>query len=76
MILINNFFCSSVKSDGKTALLKALLNLRQGENDTIEHLLDIADKLGDLKSLINAAYTDSNYKGQGYSLILHNVIIA
>ncbi|XP_048044280.1 transient receptor potential cation channel subfamily V member 1-like [Megalobrama amblycephala] len=55
---------SQYKSNGKTALLKALLHLRQGENDTIEHLLDIAEKLGDLKSLVNAAYTDSYYKGQ------------
>ncbi|CAM4539752.1 unnamed protein product [Leuciscus chuanchicus] len=55
---------SQYKSNGKTALLKALLNLRQGENDTIEHLLDIAEKLGDLKNLVNAAYTDSFYKGQ------------
>ncbi|XP_056126071.1 transient receptor potential cation channel subfamily V member 1 [Rhinichthys klamathensis goyatoka] len=55
---------SQYKSNGKTALLKALLNLRKGENDTIEHLLDIAEKLGDLKNLVNAAYTDSFYKGQ------------
>ncbi|XP_073697545.1 transient receptor potential cation channel subfamily V member 1-like [Garra rufa] len=52
------------KSKGKTALLKALLNLRDGENDTIEHLLEIAEKMGDLKSFVNAAYTDSYYKGQ------------
>ncbi|XP_005165384.2 transient receptor potential cation channel subfamily V member 1 isoform X1 [Danio rerio] len=55
---------SQYKSNGKTALLKALLNLRQGENDTIEQLLDIAEKMGDLKNFINAAYTDSYYKGQ------------
>ncbi|XP_067294440.1 transient receptor potential cation channel subfamily V member 1 [Pseudorasbora parva] len=55
---------SQYKSNGKTALLKALLNLRQGENDTIEHLLDIAEKMGDVKDLVNAAYTDSFYKGQ------------
>ncbi|XP_026067069.1 transient receptor potential cation channel subfamily V member 1-like [Carassius auratus] len=55
---------SQYKSNGKTALLKALLNLREGENDTIEHLLEIAEKLGDLKHFVNAAYTDSFYKGQ------------
>uniref|UniRef100_A0A671LTX1 Transient receptor potential cation channel subfamily V member 1-like n=1 Tax=Sinocyclocheilus anshuiensis TaxID=1608454 RepID=A0A671LTX1_9TELE len=51
-------------SNGKTALLKALLNLKEGENDTIEHLLEIAEKTGDLKDFVNAAYTDSYYKGQ------------
>uniref|UniRef100_A0A8C2BZZ5 Transient receptor potential cation channel, subfamily V, member 1 n=1 Tax=Cyprinus carpio TaxID=7962 RepID=A0A8C2BZZ5_CYPCA len=55
---------SQYKSNGKTALLKALLNLREGENDTIEHLLEIAEKLGDLKTFVNAAYTDSFYEGQ------------
>ncbi|XP_016416676.1 transient receptor potential cation channel subfamily V member 1-like [Sinocyclocheilus rhinocerous] len=55
---------SQYKSNGKTALLKALLNLWEGENDTIEHLLEIAEKLGDLKHFVNAAYTDSVYKGQ------------
>uniref|UniRef100_A0A672RKM5 Transient receptor potential cation channel, subfamily V, member 1 n=1 Tax=Sinocyclocheilus grahami TaxID=75366 RepID=A0A672RKM5_SINGR len=54
----------SDKSNGKTALLKALLNLKEGENDTIEHLLEIAEKTGDLKDFVNAAYTDSYYKGQ------------
>uniref|UniRef100_A0A673LWU6 Transient receptor potential cation channel subfamily V member 1-like n=1 Tax=Sinocyclocheilus rhinocerous TaxID=307959 RepID=A0A673LWU6_9TELE len=34
------------------------------ENDTIEHLLEIAEKTGDLKDFVNAAYTDSYYKGQ------------
>ncbi|KAF4113039.1 transient receptor potential cation channel subfamily V member 1 [Onychostoma macrolepis] len=55
---------SQYKSSGKTALLKALLNLREGENDTIEHLLEIAEKLGDLNFFVNAAYTDGFYKGQ------------
>jgi len=65
-------FSSSDMSNGKTVLLKALLNLRKGENDTIEHLLDIAEKLGDLKKFVNAAYTDSFYKGQShYSFISH-----
>lgn len=55
---------SQYKSNGKTVLLKALLNLKYGENDTIEYLLDVAEKIGDLKNFVNAAYTDSFYKGQ------------
>ncbi|RXN23601.1 transient receptor potential cation channel subfamily V member 1-like protein [Labeo rohita] len=55
---------SQYKSNGKTALLKALLNLKDGENDTIEHLLEIAEKTGDLKNFVNSAYTDSYYKGE------------
>ncbi|XP_020499131.1 transient receptor potential cation channel subfamily V member 1 [Labrus bergylta] len=50
--------------NGKTALLKALLNLKDGKNDTIEVLLDIAEKTGDLENLINASYKDPTYKGQ------------
>ncbi|XP_023266093.1 transient receptor potential cation channel subfamily V member 1-like [Seriola lalandi dorsalis] len=52
------------ETNGKTALLKALLNLKDGKNDTIEILLDIAEKTGDLENLINASYKDSCYKGQ------------
>lgn len=63
------------KSNGKTALLKALLNLRGGENDTIEHLLEIAEKLGDLNIFVNAAYTDSFYKGQSHGFILLNILL-
>ncbi|XP_065122976.2 transient receptor potential cation channel subfamily V member 1-like isoform X2 [Paramisgurnus dabryanus] len=55
---------SQYKPNGKTALHKALLNLKDGENDTIEYLLHIAEKMGDLRNFINAAYTDSFYKGQ------------
>uniref|UniRef100_A0A3B4FCY9 Uncharacterized protein n=1 Tax=Pundamilia nyererei TaxID=303518 RepID=A0A3B4FCY9_9CICH len=51
------------ETNGKTALLKALLNLKGG-NNTIEVLLDIAEKTGDLENLINASYTDPYYKGQ------------
>ncbi|XP_012691633.2 LOW QUALITY PROTEIN: transient receptor potential cation channel subfamily V member 1-like [Clupea harengus] len=51
-------------TNGKTVLLKALLNLRNGQNDIIEVLLDIAEATGDLYALVNAAYTDSFYKGQ------------
>ncbi|AWO98543.1 putative transient receptor potential cation channel subfamily V member 1-like [Scophthalmus maximus] len=52
------------ETNGKTALLKALLNLKDGRNDTIEVLLDIAEETGDLDNLINAAYKDLFYKGQ------------
>lgn len=50
--------------NGKTALLKALLNLKNGKNDTIEVFLDIAEKTEDLENLINASYTDPFYKGR------------
>uniref|UniRef100_A0A3Q2DCU8 Transient receptor potential cation channel subfamily V member 1-like n=1 Tax=Cyprinodon variegatus TaxID=28743 RepID=A0A3Q2DCU8_CYPVA len=52
------------ESNGKTALIKALLKLKDGKNDTIEVLIDIAEKTEDLYSFINAAYTDDCYKGQ------------
>ncbi|XP_053940723.1 transient receptor potential cation channel subfamily V member 1 isoform X2 [Cuculus canorus] len=49
---------------GKTCLLKAMLNLHDGKNDTIPLLLDIARKTGTLKEFVNAGYTDNYYKGQ------------
>lgn len=49
--------------NGKTALLKALLNLRDGKNDTVKVLLDVAARTGDLQDLINASYQDPFYKG-------------
>ncbi|XP_078404370.1 transient receptor potential cation channel subfamily V member 1-like [Cetorhinus maximus] len=49
---------------GKTVLLKALLNLNNQRNDTIPLLLDIAEKTDNLNQFINAAYSDSYYKGQ------------
>ncbi|XP_041851769.1 transient receptor potential cation channel subfamily V member 1-like isoform X2 [Melanotaenia boesemani] len=52
------------ETNGKTALLKALLNLKNGKNDTIKVLLDIAEKTGDLEKLINASYRDPYYKGE------------
>ncbi|XP_041919359.1 transient receptor potential cation channel subfamily V member 1-like isoform X3 [Alosa sapidissima] len=51
-------------TSGKTVLLKALLNLRNGQNDTVELLLAIAEETGDLDTFVNAAYKDSFYKGQ------------
>ncbi|KAF7229744.1 transcript variant X1 [Nothobranchius furzeri] len=50
------------ETNGKTALLKALLNIKDGKNEAVEVLLDIADKTGDLKELINSSYTDPCYK--------------
>uniref|UniRef100_A0A8C4ZIQ1 Ion transport domain-containing protein n=1 Tax=Gadus morhua TaxID=8049 RepID=A0A8C4ZIQ1_GADMO len=50
--------------NGKTALLKALLNLNDGKNDTIQVLLDISEKTEDLKEFVNAAYNDKHFKGQ------------
>ncbi|XP_007445294.1 transient receptor potential cation channel subfamily V member 1-like, partial [Python bivittatus] len=49
---------------GKTCLLKAMLNLHNGRNDTIPLLLEIAEKTKNLKEFVNAGYTDSYYKGQ------------
>ncbi|XP_061461518.1 transient receptor potential cation channel subfamily V member 1 [Rhineura floridana] len=49
---------------GKTCLLKAMLNLHNGRNDTIPLLLEIAEKTDNLKEFLNAEYTDSYYKGQ------------
>ncbi|KAM4795644.1 transient receptor potential cation channel subfamily V member 1 [Rhinophrynus dorsalis] len=49
---------------GKTCLLKAMLNLNHGKNDTIPIFLETAEKTGDLKEFINSAYTDNYYRGQ------------
>uniref|UniRef100_A0A5F9DMF6 Transient receptor potential cation channel subfamily V member 1 n=1 Tax=Oryctolagus cuniculus TaxID=9986 RepID=A0A5F9DMF6_RABIT len=49
---------------GKTCLLKAMLNLHSGQNDTIPLLLEIARQTDSLKEFVNASYTDSYYKGQ------------
>ena len=54
--------CSD-QSRGKTALHKALLNLRDGENKEVEFLLEISERMGDVKDFVNAAFTDSYYKG-------------
>uniref|UniRef100_A0A2K6GAT1 Transient receptor potential cation channel subfamily V member 1 n=1 Tax=Propithecus coquereli TaxID=379532 RepID=A0A2K6GAT1_PROCO len=49
---------------GKTCLLKAMLNLHDGQNDTIPLLLEIARQTDSLREFVNACYTDSYYKGQ------------
>ncbi|MCI4394340.1 hypothetical protein PGIGA_G00167670 [Pangasianodon gigas] len=50
--------------NGKTVLMKALLNLKNGDNETVEYLLGIAERMGHLDKLVNAAYTDAYYEGQ------------
>ncbi|XP_060768846.1 transient receptor potential cation channel subfamily V member 1-like [Neoarius graeffei] len=55
---------SEYRPNGKTALMKALLNLKDGNNKTVEHLLGIAERLKHLDKLVNAAYTDDYYEGQ------------
>ncbi|XP_060718693.1 transient receptor potential cation channel subfamily V member 1-like [Tachysurus vachellii] len=52
------------KSDEKTVLMKALLNLKDGNTETVEYLLSIAEKTNDLDKLVNAERTHSSYKGQ------------
>ncbi|XP_061819291.1 transient receptor potential cation channel subfamily V member 1 isoform X1 [Nerophis lumbriciformis] len=52
------------QSYGKTALMKALLHLQDDENPMVELLLDISERIGDIKEFVNAAYTDTYYKGQ------------
>ncbi|KAL2095046.1 hypothetical protein ACEWY4_009765 [Coilia grayii] len=49
---------------GKTALIKALLNLRNGENDAVKYLLDIAERMDDLEQFVNTACIDNYYFGQ------------
>ncbi|KAG8450408.1 hypothetical protein GDO86_002896 [Hymenochirus boettgeri] len=51
-------------STGKTCLLKAMWNLKNGMNGTIPLLLEIAEKGDYLKDLVNAAYTNEYYHGQ------------
>ncbi|CAN9501617.1 unnamed protein product [Ophioblennius macclurei] len=55
---------SLYQSQGKTALMKALLHLRDGKNDTVELLIDISEKLGDIYEFVNAVFTNSYYEGQ------------
>uniref|UniRef100_A0AAX7V817 Ion transport domain-containing protein n=1 Tax=Astatotilapia calliptera TaxID=8154 RepID=A0AAX7V817_ASTCA len=55
---------SLYRSYGKTPLMKALLHLKDGRNETVEMLIDISEKMGDVKEFVNAAYTNNYYKGQ------------
>lgn len=43
--------------------MKALLHLRDGKNETVEHLIDISEKTGDVKEFVNAAYSSAYYEG-------------
>ncbi|XP_032125953.1 transient receptor potential cation channel subfamily V member 1 isoform X1 [Sapajus apella] len=56
--------CLSDPETGKTCLLKAMLNLHSGQNDTIPLLLEVARQTDSLKEFVNASYTDSYYRGQ------------
>lgn len=51
------------QSYGKTVLMKALLHLKDGKNETVEKLIDVSEKLGDVEKLVNLAYTSDYYKG-------------
>lgn len=51
-------------STGKTCLPKALLNLHNGQNDTIPILVDIAEQTGNLREFINTPFRDVYYRGQ------------
>ncbi|XP_029375229.1 transient receptor potential cation channel subfamily V member 1 isoform X2 [Echeneis naucrates] len=55
---------SLYQSYGKTALMKALLHLKDNKNDTVELLINISERLGDVQEFVNVAYTNSYYKGQ------------
>lgn len=44
--------------------MKALLHLKDGKNETIEELVNVSERIGDIKEFVNAAFTDSYYKGQ------------
>lgn len=58
---------------GKTALLKALMHLKDGRNDTIGFFLDIAEKTGDLESLVNASYKDIFYNGKEMTDVCNDI---
>lgn len=49
---------------GKTCLIKAMWNLRDGWNNTIPILLEAAKSTNHVDQLVNAAYTNDYYHGQ------------
>lgn len=49
---------------GKTCLMKALLNLKNGRNDTIPVLLEIDQKTQNPRPLVNVACSDCYYRGK------------
>lgn len=44
--------------------MKALLHLKDGTNETVELLINISERIGDIKEFVNAAYTNSYYEGE------------
>lgn len=48
--------------------MKALLHLKDGRNETVEKLIDISEKMGDVEEFVNAAYTNNYYKGNRFSV--------
>uniref|UniRef100_A0A674MI93 Transient receptor potential cation channel, subfamily V, member 1 n=1 Tax=Takifugu rubripes TaxID=31033 RepID=A0A674MI93_TAKRU len=61
---MKNLSDSLYQSYGKSALMKALLHLKDGKNETVEWLIHISEEMGDLKTFVNLAYTSAYYKGQ------------
>ncbi|XP_028278366.1 transient receptor potential cation channel subfamily V member 1 [Parambassis ranga] len=55
---------SLYQSYGKTVLMKGLLHLKDGKNETVDLIINISERIGDIKEFVNAAYTNSYYKGQ------------
>ncbi|XP_077445416.1 transient receptor potential cation channel subfamily V member 4-like [Stigmatopora argus] len=55
---------SEYQTCGETALMKALLNLRGGTNPTVESLINVSERMGDIEAFVNAAYTNMYNKGQ------------
>lgn len=51
-----------------------MLNLHEGQNDTIPLLLEIARQTDSLKELVNASYTDSYYKGEEGDGVWHGSV--
>lgn len=51
-----------------------MLNLHDGQNDTIPLLLEIARQTDSLKELVNASYTDSYYKGEDEDRVWHGSV--
>ncbi|NXK86685.1 TRPV2 protein, partial [Formicarius rufipectus] len=49
---------------GKTCLMKALLNLKNGRNDTIPLLLEIDQKTQNPRPLVNVSCSDCYYQGE------------
>ncbi|XP_078539715.1 transient receptor potential cation channel subfamily V member 3 [Lissotriton helveticus] len=63
---VRDFLMSTLTSTdtGKTCLMKALLNINDDTEETVECLLTFAEENGFLKRLVNAEYTEEAYKGQ------------